>query len=124
MGRSKIINPLGEGVVDEDIEVKNILELISGPSLQFEIGGKVFIYEGWNHIYMRSNSNSAICPCCKKISTKKHGSTTRNPQWLPINGRPTRAHIKVNRYKYENPECERSPFEEKNRRFKRFTTTK
>ena len=113
MGRNKIDNPLEEGVVAKDTDVKNILELISGPSLQFEYGGKVFIHEGWNHIYLRSNSSSATCPIGKEVSTNKHGVYERNPQWLPLDGRPTRAHIKVNRFKCKNPECRVATFSEK-----------
>ena len=66
--------------------------------------------EGRVHIYLKSESKEAACPYCGEISNHNHGIVFRNVQWLPLNGSPTVAHIKLRRYKCKNPQCECKTF--------------
>ena len=64
------------------------------------------------HLYLRSSSVSGICPCCGKRSDTVHCSNFRHPQWMPINGMTTFAHIELHRFRCENEDCPQKTFVE------------
>lgn len=100
--------------VSDSIEIKDINELMFGTELEIDSGRKTVVdYKGKKiHIYLKSASKSGTCPCCRKESTLVHGKGFRHPQWMPIQGMTTYAHIELNRYKCLNDECPARTFTE------------
>ena len=96
------------------IEIEDITELMFGTVLEVDQKKKTDVdYAGKRiHMYLRSNSKSAICPLCGRESFYIHGKGFRHPQWMPIQGMTTYAHIELNRYSCLNGNCPVKTFTE------------
>jgi len=100
--------------VSASIEIEDIKELMFGSVLEADPGRKTDVdYEGRRiHVYLRSRSVSGICPFCRQESNTPHGKGFRHPQWMPVQGMTTYAHIGLNRYKCLNGNCSLETFTE------------
>ena len=100
--------------VSAGIEIENITELMFGTVLEVDQKKKTDVDHAGKriHVYLRSNSKSGICPLCGKESFYIHGKGFRHPQWMPIQGMTTYAHIKLNRYRCLNGNCHVKTFTE------------
>ena len=100
--------------VSASIEIKDITELMFGSVLEVDPEKKTDVDHAGKriHMYLRSRSTSAICPFCEKESNVLHGKGFRHPQWMPIQGMTTYAHIELNRYKCLNEYCPVKTFTE------------
>ena len=100
--------------VSASIEIEDIAELMFGTVLEVDPGRKVNVDHAGKriHTYLRSQSASGICPCCEQKSSFLHGKGFRHPQWMPIQGMTTYAHIELNRYKCLNNRCPVKTFTE------------
>ena len=100
--------------VSASIEIKDITELMFGSVLEVDPEKKTDVDHAGKriHMYLRSRSTSAICPFCEKESNVLHGKGFRHPQWMPIQGMTTYAHIELNRYKCLNGNCPVKTFTE------------
>ena len=96
------------------IEIEDITELMFGTVLEIDQKKKTDVdYAGKRiHMYLRSNSKSAICPLCGRESFYIHGKGFRHPQWMPVQGMTTYAHIELNRYSCLNGNCPVKTFTE------------
>jgi len=96
------------------IEIEDITELMFGTVLEVDQKKKTDVdYAGKRiHMYLRSNSKFAICPLCGRESFYIHGKGFRHPQWMPIQGMTTYAHIELNRYSCLNGCCPVKTFTE------------
>ena len=84
--------------VSASIEIEDITELMFGTVLEEDPEKKTDVdYAGKRiHMYLRSRSASGICPFCEEESCALHGKGFRHPQWMPIQGMATYAHIELN----------------------------
>ena len=100
--------------VSASVEIEDITELMFGSVLEVDPGRKTDVdyEEGRIHVYLRSRSESGTCPFCKQESNTLHGKGFRHPQWMPIQGMTTYAHIELNRYKCLNEDCPLETFTE------------
>ena len=100
--------------VSAGIEIEDITELMFGTVLEVDQKKKTDVdYAGKRiHMYLRSNSKSGICPFCDRESFYIHGKGFRHPQWMPIQGMTTYAHIELNRYRCLNGICPVKTFTE------------
>ncbi len=60
-----------------------------------------------------SSSNSAICPYCQSLSSKRHSVYVRKPQALPCADAAIQLVLSVQRYFCENPSCTHGTFAER-----------
>lgn len=60
-----------------------------------------------------SSSNSAICPYCQSLSSKRHSVYVRKPQALPCADAAIQLVLNVQRYFCENPSCAHRTFAER-----------
>lgn len=95
-------------------EINDITELMFGTVLETDPDKKTDVdYAGKRiHTYLKSRSVSGVCPLCEKESGALHGKGFRHPQWMPIQGMTTYAHIELNRYKCLNGSCPVKTFTE------------
>lgn len=61
---------------------------------------------------MKSNSRNSICPKCKNISYRHHGTYIRKVQDLPILGKSVELQINAYDYHCDNEECDVKSFAE------------
>lgn len=95
-------------------EVGSVQELMFGTMLELDKGKSPSIdyQSGRVHLYLKSTSVSGVCPCCGTRSDKVHCSNFRHPQWMPVNGMTTFAHIELHRFRCENEDCPKKTFVE------------
>ncbi len=100
--------------VSVSVQVSDITELMFGSVLEIDPVKKTDVdYTGRRiHVYLKSHSESGICPSCNQESCSFHGKRFRHPQWMPIQGMSTYAHIELNRYKCLNENCRLKTFTE------------
>lgn len=100
--------------VSQSINAGSIQELLFGPSLIIDEDRKPSVDACRNilHIYLKSTSVSGRCPCCGAVSSSVNCAAFRHPQWMPVNGMTTYAHITLKRYFCKNPGCTRRTFVE------------
>lgn len=100
--------------VSQSINIDSIQELLFGSSLILDEGLKPSLDAGGNilHIYLKSVSTSGRCPCCGEISSTVNSTSFRHPQWMPLNGMTTYAHIALKRYACKNTGCVQRTFVE------------
>ena len=100
--------------VSQSESVDSIEELLFGTTLVLDEGRGICVDHARRqvHIYLKSTSESAVCSCCGTVSSRFHCSNFRHPQWMPINGMTTYAHIELNRFRCLNPECPQKTFAE------------
>ena len=100
--------------ISSSIKVSGVAELMFGPSLEIDPDHDIDVdYKGNKvHIYLKSNSKSAVCSWCGKESGRIHGHGFRHPQWMPLQGMSTFAHIALNRYSCDNDDCPVKTFTE------------
>ena len=100
--------------VSASIEIEDITELMFGTVLEVDPGRKTNVDHAGKriHMYLRSHSEYGICPFCEKESRSLHGKGFRHPQWMPIQGMTTYAHIELNRYRCLNEDCPLKTFTE------------
>ena len=95
-------------------EIGSIQELMFGPMLELDKSKlpSVDYQNGRIHLYLKSTSASGVCPCCGTRSDRVHDSYFRHPQWMPINGMTTFAHIELHRFRCKNEGCPKVTFVE------------
>ena len=100
--------------VDQSIDINSIQELLFGSLLAMDENFKPSIDTQNNmlHIYLKSTSASGKCPLCGHISTDVNCVNFRHPQWMPLNGMITYAHIALKRYVCNNKACMQRTFVE------------
>lgn len=100
--------------LSQSIDADSINELLFGTELVPDTSEKIAVdYEnGIVHVFLKSVTESAYCPCCGVVSSKFHCTNFRHPQWMPINGMTTYAHIALNRYRCMESECPQGTFVE------------
>lgn len=100
--------------VSQSINIGSIQELLFGSSLILDEDLKPSIDPCGNilHIYLKSTSASGRCPCCGEISSEVNSIGFRHPQWMPVNGMTTYAHITLKRYICKNSRCTQRTFVE------------
>ena len=98
----------------QSINAGSIQELLFGPSLVLDEDFKPCVDACNNilHIYPKSTSASGRCPCCGEISSAVNSISFRHPQWMPVNGMTTYAHITLKRYICKNTARVRRTFVE------------
>lgn len=112
---AKMILPARDLVsVSQSINIDSIQELLFGPSLALdeELKPSVDTYSNTLHIYLKSTSVSGRCPCCGETSSTVNSTSFRHPQWMPLNGMTTYAHIALKRYACKNTGCVQRTFVE------------
>ena len=113
---AKMIMPVRDRQsIKQSVCISSIHELLFGSSLELDGDRKPSLDTDNNilHVYLKSVSVSGKCPCCGSISDKVNCSSFRHPQWMPINGMTTFAHIELKRYICRNEECPKRTFVEK-----------
>lgn len=100
--------------ISQSISIGSIQELLFGSPLVLDEDFKPSVDAGSRilHIYLKSASASGRCPCCGEISSSVNCAGFRHPQWMPINGMTTYAHITLKRYICKNTKCEKRTFVE------------
>ena len=100
--------------IGQSINVNSIQELLFGTMLELDEDYKLAIDAENNtlHIFLKSVSTSGTCPCCGGVSSEVNSIHFRHPQWMPINGMTTYAHISLKRYFCNNDECPQRTFVE------------
>lgn len=112
---AKMILPIRDQVsVSQSINVDSIHELLFGSSLVLDEDFKPSVDAHSNilHIYLKSASTSGRCPCCGERSSSVNSAGFRHPQWMPVNGMTTYAHITLKRYICKNSACSQRTFVE------------
>lgn len=112
---AKMILPIRDQVsVSQSINVDSIQELLFGSSLELDEDLKPSVDTRNNilHIYLKPTSVSGRCPCCGEISSAVNSTGFRHPQWMPVNGMTTYAHITLKRYFCKNSRCIQRTFVE------------
>lgn len=112
---AKMILPIRDQVsVSHSINVDSIQELLFGSSLELDEDFKPSVDTCGNilHIYLKSTSTSGKCPCCGEDTSFVNSAGFRHPQWMPVNGMTTYAHITLKRYICKNSECTQRTFVE------------
>ena len=101
--------------IKKSVNISSIHELLFGSSLELDGVHKPVLDADNNtlHVYLKSVSTSGRCPCCGSVSNEVNCSNFRHPQWMPINGMTTFAHIELKRYVCRNEECPKRTFVEK-----------
>ncbi|MEY8377117.1 ISL3 family transposase [Lachnospiraceae bacterium 56-18] len=110
-----MILPIRDQVsVSHSINVDSIQELLFGSSLELDKDFKPSVDTCGNilHIYLKSTSTSGKCPCCGENTSFVNSAGFRHPQWMPVNGMTTYAHITLKRYICKNSECTQRTFVE------------
>lgn len=110
-----MILPIRDQVsVSHSINVDSIQELLFGSSLELDEDFKPSVDTCGNilHIYLKSTSTSGKCPCCGEDTSFVNSAGFRHPQWMPVNGMTTYAHITLKRYICKNSECTQRTFVE------------
>ena len=100
--------------ISQSEQMDSIEELLFGTELVPDESRSISVdHEGKQvHIYLKSTSESAACPWCGTVSDRFHCSNFRHPQWMPVNGMTTYAHIELKRFRCLNPECRKITFAE------------
>lgn len=100
--------------VAQSIDIGSVEELLFGTSLEIDKNNSPSVDKANNilHIYLRSVSKEAKCPSCGTVSSDFNCTNFRHPQWMPINGMTTYAHIALKRYICNNEECIQRTFVE------------
>lgn len=100
--------------VGQSVDINSIQELLFGASLELDEDHKPAVDAENNilHIFLKSTSSSGRCPCCGGISSNINCIHYRHPQWMPVNGMTTYAHISLKRYFCNNEECMQRTFVE------------
>ena len=100
--------------ISQSEQMDSIEELLFGTELVPDESRSISVdHEGRQvHIYLKSTSESAACPWCGTVSDRFHCSNFRHPQWMPVNGMTTYAHIELKRFRCLNPECRKITFAE------------
>lgn len=57
------------------------------------------------HFYFHSQSQSACCPKCQKLSTRRHSSTKRKIRDLPISGKEVFLHLCLQKWFCLHTKC-------------------
>ena len=98
----------------QSIGAESISELLFGSDLVIDENRNIALDHDGDivHVFLKSVTKSAFCPCCGAVSDKFHCTNFRHPQWMPINGMTTYAHIALNRYRCIEPECPQGTFVE------------
>lgn len=112
---AKMIMPVRDRhSVEQSIDINSIQELLFGASLELDEDHKPAVDAVNNilHIFLKSVSTSGRCPCCGGISSNINCINYRHPQWMPINGMTTYAHISLKRYFCNNEGCMQRTFVE------------
>lgn len=110
-----MILPIRDQVsVSQSINVDSIQELLFGSSLELDEDLKPSVDTCGNilHIYLKSTSTSGKCPCCGENTSSVNSVGFRHPQWMPVNGMTTYAHITLKRYICKNSGCTQRTFVE------------
>jgi transposase len=95
-----------ENITIQELLFGNMLEVDPEKNLSVDYDGRRV------HVFLRSTSESGICPCCGTCAHKVHSTNYRHPQWMPIGGMTTYAHIELKRFKCENESCPQQTFVE------------
>jgi len=95
-----------ENITIQELLFGNMLEVDPEKNLSVDYDGRRV------HVFLRSTSESGICPCCGTCAHKVHCTNYRHPQWMPIGGMTTYAHIALKRFKCENESCPQQTFVE------------
>ena len=90
----------------------SIAEIVTGEGLAEDVDRKPVRYGGICHIYLRAVTDSAPCPSCGHVSSRRHSAQERCVQWGAVRGEPCMAHIRLHRHFCDNPECPRATFTE------------
>lgn len=100
--------------INQSVNVSSINELLFGSSLEMDDRYKTAVDTEHNilHVYLRSVSSNGKCPCCGTVSDDVNCTNFRHPQWMPINGMTTYAHISLKRYFCHNDNCIQRTFVE------------
>ncbi len=112
---TKMRIPVRDGEsLENNAAVSSIQELMFGTVLKADEEMPLLIDRNNHcvHVYLKSSSISAACPCCGIISGEVHCSNFRHPQWMPISGMTTYAHIELKRFRCCNNECVQKTFVE------------
>lgn len=112
---ARMIIPIrDQSSIEQSIDVNSIQELLFGTSLEIDEVYKPSVDTENNtlHIFLRSVTTVGVCPCCGCTSTDVNSINFRHPQWMPINGMTTYAHISLKRYFCRNDECPKRTFVE------------
>lgn len=95
-----------ENITIQELLFGNMLEVDPEKNLSVDYDGRRV------HVFLRSTSDSGICPCCGTCAHKVHCTNYRHPQWMPVGGMTTYAHIALKRFKCENESCPQQTFVE------------
>lgn len=95
-----------ENITIQELLFGNMLEIDPEKNLSVDYDGRRV------HVFLRSTSESGICPCCGTCAHKVHCTNYRHPQWMPVGGMTTYAHIALKRFKCENESCPQQTFVE------------
>lgn len=95
-----------ENITIQELLFGNMLEIDPEKNLSVDYDGRRV------HVFLRSTSESGICPCCGTCAHKVHSTNYRHPQWMPVGGMTTYAHIALKRFKCENESCPQQTFVE------------
>lgn len=95
-----------ENITIQELLFGNMLEVDPKKNLSVDYDGRRV------HVFLRSTSDSGICPCCGTCAHKVHCTNYRHPQWMPVGGMTTYAHIALKRFKCENESCPQQTFVE------------
>jgi transposase len=95
-----------ENITIQELLFGNMLEVDPEKNLSVDYDGRRV------HVFLRSTSDSGICPCCGTCAHKVHSTNYRHPQWMPVGGMTTYAHIALKRFKCENESCPQQTFVE------------
>lgn len=95
-----------ENITIQELLFGNMLEVDPEKNLSVDYDGRRV------HVFLRSTSESGICPCCGTCAHKVHCTNYRHPQWMPVGGMTTYAHIALKRFKCENESCPQQTFVE------------
>lgn len=95
-----------ENITIQELLFGNMLEVDPEKNLSVDYDGRRV------HVFLRSTSESGICPCCGTCAHKVHSTNYRHPQWMPVGGMTTYAHIALKRFKCENESCPQQTFVE------------
>ncbi len=112
---AKMIFPVrDQASILQSVDAGSIQELLFGSSLVVDGDFKpsVDVHNNILHIYLKSASSCGQCPCCGNTSSDVNCINFRHPQWMPLNGMTTYAHIALKRYVCSNKECIRQTFVE------------
>ena len=112
--RSSAFDPSREtdGPLAGLVRYGSLADIMTGAGLAEDAGRTPVRYGGIYHIYMRTVTDPAPCPCCGHVSSRCHSVHDRSVQWGAVRGEPCVAHIRVRRLFCDNGECPRATFTE------------